>query len=360
MRNTPFSERIWLFGSFLRLPLFGWTLAMPVLGVLSVASGASYRVIVPFLMTIPFHIVFAVVNDLASIEMDRTDARKAARPLVSGAVNPTAAKVLVIASIAAAFPVDTVLLGFNLMRSVTLAISFLATAAYNVAGKRTPFPAVMDALLGVGSAAFMHYTVLAIAGTPSATTWLVEAAIVIYITLDNGFHFSVRDIESDFEYGAYTTAIAFGARPRDGAPYLPRRFWVYGWCLQILLTIVTLVPVLIGVSQRQVGWSAATVAIAFAVGSYVFIYPSIDPARSSSARYVNAGLQSLCAFGSIAALAGAKHGGLSALGVVALVVVPLGAKRAIRALRLVVHAPARTQGATELSLSPEVHGQADE
>lgn len=360
MKGTRLSEGIWLFASFLRLPLYGWTLAMPLLGVLSINHSVNEHVIVPLLMTVPFQIVFAVVNDLATIEMDRTDPRKAGRPLVSGAVKPTAARALVVVAVVAAFPIDAILLGFSLLRSVTLAVAFLATAAYNVAGKRTRFPPLMDAALGLGSAAFMYYTVLAVAKTPSMVTWLVGAAIIIYIVLDNGVHFSVRDISSDFEYGAYTTAIAFGVRPRQGAPYLPRRFLIYACSLQVLLTIVTLLPVLIDVSRRQISWSATIVAIAFAVGCYVFIYPSIDAARSSSARYVNAGLQSLCAFGSIAALAGANHSGWVALGVVALVAVPLGAKRAIRALKLVTRFPMHSRTATELALSPEVTGKPEE
>ena len=340
MERIRLGERIWLFGSFLRLYLFGWSLAMLVLGILSVANGLNWRAIAAISMVVPFQIVFAVVNDLATIEMDRRDPRKSGRPLVSGFVSPAAAKALVVAVVAVAFPVDAILLGFDPARSATLAIAFVTTAAYNIAGKRTHVPPLMDFLLGVGSAALVHYGALAVASTATATTFLVEVAVVIYITLDNGVHFSVRDIRSDLEYGAITTPIVFGVRPRENAPpYLPLGFWIYALCLQVLLTAVTLGPVLLWVSRDQIAWSAAIVALFFAVGCYVFIYPAIDAALSDSARYACAYLQSLCAFGSIAALGGAKHGGLPALGVFAILVVPLGAKSAIRTVRLSLRFP---------------------
>ena len=333
MERARLTERLWLFGSFLRLPLFGWTLTMPLFGALSVPNAVGYRTTVPFIMTIPFHIVFAVVNDLATIDLDRQDPRKAARPLVSGAVRPTMAKALVAVAVLVAFPADALLLDFEPKRSVTLAVAFLATAAYNVAGKHTLVPPLMDFLLGVGSAALIHYTMLAIHGTATVAGLIVEAAVIIYIILNNGVHFGVRDISSDFEYGARTTPILFGVRPQAGAPYLPRRFVVYACSLQVLLTIVTLGPVLTDLSHGEASWSAVVVALAFVIGSYAFIYPAMD-AFSASTRYVSAYLQSLCGFGSVAALATARYGGMAVLGIFAILTVPLFVKQGVSAVRV--------------------------
>ena len=333
MHRTRLAERLWIFGSFLRLPLLGWSLSMPLLGMATVADGIPFRVMALVCMTIPFHIVFGVVNDLADLELDRGDPRKAGRPLVSGAVRPASARALVLMAAAGAFPLDVILLGYDPARSASLASALLATAIYNLAGKRTLVPPFMDLLLGVGSAAFVHYGALAVTGTPATNTFLVESAVIIYIVLNNGVHFGVRDIVRDYEYGARTTPIIFGVRPQDGAPYLPRRFLVYAGCLQVLLTVATLGPVVRDASAGLASWSVVIAALVFTVGCYVFIYPSIDGARSASVRYIFASLQSLCGFGSVATLATVNHGGLVALSILVVLAAPLGAKRAVAAGR---------------------------
>jgi 4-hydroxybenzoate polyprenyltransferase len=342
MKRTSIAQQIWLFGSFLRLPLFGWCLAMLTLGILSVRSGLGPDAIAVAAVAIPFQIVFAVVNDLATIDMDRLDSRKAGRPLVSGAVKPWAAKTLVVIAVAVAFPVDAALLGFDLARVAALTVAFAATAIYNIAGKRSPFPPLMDFLLGIGSAALVQYSALAV-GSPTGVTYLVECAVVLYITLDNGVHFSVRDIDSDLQYSARTTAILFGVRPTGAAPYLPRRFLIYALGLQAALTVNTLVPVLIAAFGGSSPWSSLVVAVIFAFGTYITVYPAINASVSNRVRYASGYAQSLCAFGSIASLGATRYGGLAALCVFAITGVPLGLKSATRlvgkAVRLASRAP---------------------
>ena len=332
MSHRRFRDRIWVLGSFLRLPLVGWSLAMPFLGILSVPYGVSYSAIVPILMVVPFHVVMGVVNDLATIDLDKEDPRKVQRPLVSGAVKPSTAKLLVLVVVVTAFPADAALLGFDAVRSATLAIAFVGTAAYNLFGKRTRVPPLMDFLLGIGSAAFVHYTMLAIHGAPTTSGVVVEVAVVLYVTLNNGVHFGVRDIEVDHGHGARTTPIALGVRATNGAhPFLPLRFIVYACALQVLLTLVTLVPVLIGFVNREVDWMTIAIALVFAIGCYSFIYPAMY-AHSASSRYFNAYLQCLCGVGSITALAAAKHGGFLCLFIFAVVLAPLFAKQTARGL----------------------------
>jgi len=344
-------ERLRVYGSFLRLPLFGWTLAMVLMGALSTGHGLTPRLIVPILIAIPFQVILGLLNDLADLELDRGDPRKADRPLVNGVIKPSTGKIIVFLAVILSFPADVLLLGFSPARSATLAVAFLATAVYNVVGKRTRVPVLMDMLLGVGSAALLHYSALSVAGSPSSDTYYIEAAVILYITLDNGAHFGVRDINSDYAGGAYTTPIALGVRPTEGAPYLSPRFLAYAFVLQVLLTVVTLGPILVGLSRGRIDMSAAIVAVAFALGSYLFIYPSIDRKETASYRYVSAGLQSLCAFGSLAALNAAPYGGLSALVVFVVLAGPLGARRAVAFVR------ARTRTLAQVGTPRQGHGE---
>lgn len=309
---------------------------MLTLGVLSVPNGLVPRAIAAVAVAIPFQIVFAVVNDLATIDMDRLDARKAGRPLVSGAVRPGLAKALVVIAVASAYPIDAALLGFDLARAATLTVAFTATAVYNIWGKRSRLPPLMDFLLGVGSAALVQYSALAV-GSPTGITYLTEFAVVLYITLNNGVHFSVRDIKSDMEFGARTTAIMFGVRPGEQAPYLPRRFLIYALGLQAALTVSTMIPIVIAVISGSGTWSALAVAIIFVIGSYILVYPTIDARRSDRVRYACGYGQSLCALGSVASLGTTIFGGLAALSVFAIAAVPLGVKSATRIVKKMMY-----------------------
>jgi len=230
--------RIRMLASFLRLPLFGWSLALPVLGILTASGSVPARAAFAVAMALPFQIVLGVVNDLADMELDRGDPRKAGRPLVSGLIRPSTAIRLVVGAVVVAIACDPIALGLSLERSALLVVALAATAVYNVYGKRTPIPPVMDLFQGIGAGAFAAYGAAA-AGHPTGRTLLVALSVVVFILFINGVHAGLRDLTSDFAHGARTTPIALGARPTaSGSPYIPRRLILYAWSLQCVLAIL--------------------------------------------------------------------------------------------------------------------------
>jgi 4-hydroxybenzoate polyprenyltransferase len=314
---------------------------LPILGAISSVEDLSPRVGLILLMVVPFHIVFAIVNDLADIEVDRGDPRKAGRPLVSGAVSRTTAKIIIAAGVVAAFPADAVLFGFDAARSATLALALAATAFYNIAGKRSPLPPLTDLVQGIGAAAFVHYGGLAAGGAPTSTTYIVEAAVVLYIMLVNGVHGALRDLSSDLTYGARTTPIMFGVRPGPAGPVLRPWFVVHACGLQLLLTAVTTTAVAYDWTKGESDWSAMAAAVAFAAGSILLLMPSLGSSLPMPTRYAVAGTQMLCGFGSIATLAADRYGGVPALLIFLGLAFPLVAKRLFSVSRKLLFLPGR-------------------
>ncbi|MGW1544016.1 UbiA family prenyltransferase [Streptomyces sp. NPDC002309] len=316
-----------MLGSFLRIPLFGWSLALPILGAMTAADTSPQRIAFALCMSLPFHVVLSVVNDLADIEVDRGDPRKAGRPLVSGLISPRTALVVVVAAVVLGLLADPLLLGFDPYRLLALFIGFAATAAYNVAGKRTAVPPLMDFLQGVGAAGFAYYGAL-VAGEPTSTSALLAVSVVVFITFINGVHAGLRDLSSDHAYGARTTPILFGARPSGtDAPHIPRGLVLYAWALQILLSAITLGPFLVHFVKGALSWPTAIVAAGFALASFASLFLSLNSRSDMRRRYVFAGVQLLTGFGTVALCAGGRAGGLAAVAVFLLVLLPLTARR---------------------------------
>ncbi|PAZ13566.1 hypothetical protein CLM62_23925 [Streptomyces sp. SA15] len=319
-----------MLASFLRLPLYGWSLALPILGAMTATDTRPQRIVFALCMSVPFHVILSVVNDLADIEVDRGDPRKAGRPLVSGTISSGVALAVIVWAVVFAFLMDPIVLGFDMDRLLVLFLAFASTAAYNIAGKRTPVPPFMDFLQGVGAAAFAYYGAQA-AGEATRDSLLVAVAITVFITFINGVHAGLRDLSSDYSYGARTTPVLFGARPSatDG-PHIPRGLVVYAWCLQVLLASLTLGPFLSYSANEGLSWLTAIVGLGFGVASFASLYLSLNSRSEMSRRYIFAGVQLLTGFGMVALLAGGRSGGPVAVAVFTLVLFPLIVRRLAR------------------------------
>jgi 4-hydroxybenzoate polyprenyltransferase len=128
---------------------------------------------------------------------------------------------------------------------IVLALSLGLIAIYDLWGKRIVFAPLMDLLQGVGWGALVLFGALATSGVPTALTWTIVIFIILFITLLNGVHGGLRDLENDLNFGVHTTAIMLGARPqgRIGAS-VTRTLVVYTLVLQVLLTAVTFLPLI--------------------------------------------------------------------------------------------------------------------
>jgi 4-hydroxybenzoate polyprenyltransferase len=247
-----------------RLSLLGGTWILIFLGAASVMASVSLdrEVCWCLLVATAFHISVYAFNDVVDLPLDRTQPRRAASPLVQGAIGVPA--VVAIASGAAGLAlVGASAGGSEALLWMTLALALLLF--YDGYGKRLAFPPISDALQGVGWAALVFFTAASVGGPNDATAW-IGAYTVLTIMLLNGVSGSVRDLPNDYRHGARTTAIMLGARPvGSSGTSIPFGLVVYAGALQLVLALTLLLGVVDvggGFVELRIGLGAVGSALA--------------------------------------------------------------------------------------------------
>jgi 4-hydroxybenzoate polyprenyltransferase len=253
--------------AFVRLSVVGVTVIMPFLGAASSATPLplSWRpVLALVLVAVAFHLYAYVSNDIVDLPIDRTAPARRSSPLVLGTVRPGAAATLAAAQVPIA--AAAAWWGGGGRPGVTaLLVACALMLAYNLWGKRVPWPPVTDVVQGLGWAALAAVGTFVAGGPGPATGWLL-AFITVYIVLTNGVHGSIRDIRNDRNHRVRSTAILLGARPGPGRSLLiPRSVVWYAFGLQVVLTGLALAPAIGTGSAARTGLVALVAAASFAL-----------------------------------------------------------------------------------------------
>jgi 4-hydroxybenzoate polyprenyltransferase len=223
-----------------RISTLGFTLLLPLVGSASAAPGwrpleAAWLVAI----ALAFHVFAYVFNDVVDLWVDQTEPLRADSPLVGGRISRRRALALAWAMLPLAFALARVG-GASAVMLAALALAFGAMAAYDLWGKRCPWPLLTDAVQSAGWVALFLVGALAAptAGAlPAATAWLA-GYVFVCVMLVNGVHGALRDLANDERRGARTTAIWFGAQARpDGSAAPSRALVAYTLGLQASLIV---------------------------------------------------------------------------------------------------------------------------
>lgn len=252
---------------FVRLPAMATTFVVLLLGIASGTRQVDPPVLLGLLgVGLVYHLFVYLTNDLQDLPIDRTDPRRAMSPLVRGTVRPWQALAIALVQVPVAV-VLTAALGAGADAWMALAAAFCLMAAYNLWGKRTPFPPLTDLAQGLGWGALALYGA-AVAGRWTALTGVIVGFVVVLIVMANGVHGSLRDLVNDRRHGVRSTALLMGAWPDDlGRLHLPDRMRVYAITLQATLTGIVLAPLI----SNQVGYRpivrVSTLAVVLALSA---------------------------------------------------------------------------------------------
>lgn len=246
---------------FTRFSAFSFTAALPLLGAATVAPGLSgLHAVMLVGIALAFHVFGYVLNDVVDLPIDRTHPLRQHYPLVRGTITPRAALVVALIQV----PVACVLalqLAAPPLAYATLAAAFGLLAVYDIWGKRTAYPLLMDLLQGLGCCALVLFGTAAISGRPSQLTALICMVMCVYLVLINGVHGGLRDLTNDFAHGVLTTPILMGVRPSPSGLIIPRRFVAYALGLQVLLVTLVFTPLSLGwLAYKRVPLTVTTVA----------------------------------------------------------------------------------------------------
>ncbi|GAB4211349.1 MAG: hypothetical protein OHK0022_45770 [Roseiflexaceae bacterium] len=253
MTAATVEHPLWHVYRFIRVSALGATAILPLLGAASVTPQPPLGLLAGLLLAaLLFHCYAYVLNDVIDLPLDRREPQRATFPLVRGLVRPGQALVFALAQIPLLFGL-TAWLGGGALAYGALAAALLLMAAYNLWGKSTPFPPLIDLAQGLGWAALIVYGAALAPGAPTRLTGLLVAFEVLFIMLINGVHGPLRDLANDLRCGARTTAILFGARPgplaqasslKPQAPtvLIPPALTAYAVTLQVLLAGLLALP----------------------------------------------------------------------------------------------------------------------
>jgi 4-hydroxybenzoate polyprenyltransferase len=231
---------------FTRFAAFSFSAVLPLLGAATVAPNLNAEAALRLLgIAITFHIFGYVLNDIVDLPIDRTHPLRQRYPLVMGTISPRVALTIALAQI----PLATVLtlqLTTRPLAYVALSSAFSLIAIYDVWGKRSSYPLLMDLIQGIGCCTLVLYGAYTAQDMPNQLTVVICTTVAVYIVLINGVHGSLRDLGNDIVHGVLTTPIFWGVRPSPTGFTVPRRFVAYALCLQVLLGMLIVMPFLIG------------------------------------------------------------------------------------------------------------------
>jgi len=263
---------------FVRVHFAFFTSLWALLGAASVGQDTSWTRLILLLVAVAcFHVYAFVLNDVIDLPRDRANPSRQRDPLVRGIVRPKAALAIALAQPLITVPI-TIQLGGGWAAHATMAVACLAMAIYNVWGKRCPAPPLTDFVQGIAWGALALYAAHALGARPNALTWLVFWYGVAYTLFMNGVHGGLRDLASDFECGARTTAIVLGARPGTPGhdPHVPLAVAAFGWATLLLLVALNVVIVVRNDFGYDLGeWRATALVVGALIAGAVLLEPLV-------------------------------------------------------------------------------------
>jgi 4-hydroxybenzoate polyprenyltransferase len=215
------------------------------------------------------------------LDIDRRRPQRANDPLVTGRVTRAAALGVAGAQIPFAF-LATRWLGASSAAVLALGVAFTALGVYDVGGKRCFLPPLMDFVQAIGWACLLLFGAFTAGGLTDEAVWLC-VAVIAYAMLINGVHGALRDLRSDLEGGARTTATYFGARllSQDSVA-LPRSLLVYGIALHSVIFVAVGGALGLPRAEDPRWWFASSLlalAVLLCAGLLLAAYRSASDAR---------------------------------------------------------------------------------
>ena len=252
----------------------GASITMVLLGAATSTSQLKLSSVGPLVaVAISFHLFAYLLNDFIDLPIDRTDPRRATSPLVMGLISKRAVLVIALWQV----PVLVLLVasqGGGTGRFMNLIVLVGAVAIYDLWGKKSPLPPLIDLIQGVAWAVLGWLGAVLVG---SATKWTVVLAFyfLAFIMLGNGVHGSIRDLANDRGHGARTTAALFGAGVADGGSVeLGRGYRIYTLTLHAVTVMLPFVPFALGWYGGTNWWLVALMA-ACCVTSTVYLGAAI-------------------------------------------------------------------------------------
>jgi 4-hydroxybenzoate polyprenyltransferase len=214
----------------------------PVFGALCNGQFNTFSLSLLLVIGVLGHIFVFVQNDYYDMEVDRQSNYVGQRPLSSGMISKTQARVLFLG----AFFVSLVLAAvffFSLRSFVVLLLSFFLMTLYNRYSKRTPG---MEYVLGAAVFGYGMFGALTVSDEVSLLAIVISGVGFFQWVFSVGVSANIKDVEYDTKLGIRTTPVLFGVQVIQHRFNKPFIFTMYAFGIKIVHIIVACLPFALG------------------------------------------------------------------------------------------------------------------
>jgi 4-hydroxybenzoate polyprenyltransferase len=193
------------------------------------------------------HIFVFVQNDYLDVEVDSHSKYVVQRPLISGTVSRSNARVLYLGSLLISFVLAGVFF-FSLLSIVLLLSSFVLMTAYNKYSKR-----VMGMEYVLGAAVFLYgiYGASTVSDSISLFAIIISGVAFLQWVFSVGVSANLKDVEFDTKLGIRTTPVFFGVYAVGNQLKKPLSFQFYTYGLKLVHLFLVITLFFLGFSSQQ-------------------------------------------------------------------------------------------------------------
>jgi 4-hydroxybenzoate polyprenyltransferase len=234
----------------IRLPLIGVTWTFILLGALASPSPLSLaRVSLLLLIGVFYHCSVYAFNNIVDRNIDHTHPDRTDHMELSRLLGHRAA----VATCIVAGLVPAMMLSSTHDRAVRASLAYLIALSglliYDIWGKSSPVPPLLDLVQGIGWGA-LTFAGATILGSASQYSYFISVWVVVYIVLVNGGHGALKDYPNDSRHGARTTATMFMGY-RWKSTHLPVSYRLYIEFTNVLQTLGLAAIIVVSSNQEM-------------------------------------------------------------------------------------------------------------
>ncbi len=214
----------------------------PVFGALCNGEFDVFHLSLLLLIGLLGHIFVFVQNDYYDVEVDRQSKYVVQRPLTSGLVSRTNARILFLGSFFISIALAAVFF-FSLLSLIVLLVAFLLMTLYNRYSKRLP---AMEYILATAVFSYGLFGALTVSDQISTFAIIISCVAFLQWIFSVGVSANLKDVEFDTKLGIRTTPVLFGVRAVGKQLKKPVLFLLYTYGIKLVHLIVVMLPIFFG------------------------------------------------------------------------------------------------------------------
>jgi 4-hydroxybenzoate polyprenyltransferase len=214
----------------------------PVFGALCNNEFDAFHLSILLIIGLLVHVFTFVQNDYYDMEVDRQSKYVVQRPLTTGVISQSSARILFLSSFCIVVIFSSVFF-FSLRSFSVLLGAFFFMSLYNKYSKRI---SGMEYVLG--AAVFMYglFGALTVSDVVSPLAIIIACVGFLQWVFSVGVSANLKDVEFDTKLGIRTTPVLFGVRVVQNKLKKPLLFTMYAFGIKMVHIMVAFLPFLLG------------------------------------------------------------------------------------------------------------------